>query len=426
MRFAVLLAGTLSVMLAVVATTQVFTSSKAEEPVVQRNAGVERLASLEQRVADNPEDVDGYTQLAAAYLQRVRESADPSFYELADRAVARALELRADDPNALVVAGTIAASKHDFVSALEFAERAHDAEPRLIAAYSVRVDALIELGRYDEALAAAQEMADLRPDFAALSRISYLRELHGDLDGAITAMQAAADAGTGVREDRVWALVHVGLLELTNGRIDHAEAAFDEATALLPADPVAHFGQAKLAIARQEFAVAEQELRSAVAQRPAPEYLIALGDVLAAQGRSVEAEEQYATVRAIQQLFAVNGADTDIELIAFDTDYGSDPGAAYAAARAVYERRPSVTVADAVAWAAYKAGDVASARTYMELALRLGTADARFAYHAAVIAEAAGDGPGAEAHRRAADSMIAALPPAYAADLQQRMAVVGE
>ena len=43
------------------------------------------------------------------------------------------------------------------------------------------VDANNELGRYPQALKATQQMVNLRPNLASLSRVSYERELHGDL-----------------------------------------------------------------------------------------------------------------------------------------------------------------------------------------------------------------------------------------------------
>lgn len=423
MRRALILVVSLTAVLTVFGVRAFVTDTDADPAFVfKRDSRAEQIASLEQQAADRPDDGDIFVRLSSAYLQRVRETADPSYYALAETAVERALSIRPTDPDALTVAGAIAASKHDFAEALEYATRAHVSEPTLIAAYSVKVDALVELGRYEEAVEAAQEMADLRPDFAALSRISYLRELHGDLDGAIQAMRAAAAAGTGVREDRVWALTQLGVLYLTSGDVDAAARVYDETSSLLPEDPAALFGQARLAIARGDHALAEGHLRAAVARRPMPEYLIALGDVLAVQGRASEADDQYATVRAIQQLFAASGADTDIELAAFDADQGVDPAATYAAALAVYARRPSVGVADVVAWAAYKAGDIAAAQEYIGIALRLGTKDARFTYHAAMIAEAAGDPVAARARFADAEAMRLALPPAYAAELERRLA----
>ncbi len=379
-------------------------SSKATTTTARTTSTVELAASLEQAVANRPHDVDALTQLAGTYLQRARETGDPSYYGLADTATQRALTLRPDDVNALVVAGTLATSKHDFQTALLYGQRAHDIEPTLISAYSVIVDSLVEMGRYDEAIVAAQEMADRKPDFAALSRISYIRELHGDIDGAIAGMEMAIDAGTGVKQDGVWGRVLLGNLYLTKGDIDGAARQYEQAEALLPDDAATRFGLSRLAIARDDYAEAEALLRQAVEQRPMPEYLIALGDVLSAQGRTAEAADQYDTVRAIQRLFTASGVDTDIELALFDADHGVEPERTYQRALAAYDAgRRGVYAADIVAWAAYKAGRIDAASSYMALALRLGTNDARLSYHAGVIAQASGDD--AAAHKHFADAV---------------------
>ena len=162
-------------------------------------------------------------------------------------------------------------------------------------------------------------------------------------------------------------------------------------------------------------------LRAAVEQRPLPDYAIALGDLLWSQGRVAEAEEQYALVRAIQQLFAANGVNTDIELALFDADHGVAPVATYETARAAYVRRPSIFAADTVAWAAYKAGRIDDARRFMDEALRLGTKDARLAYHAGAIAAAAGDALAAEAYLRDAVAMEPAQSLRYAAAARQAL-----
>ena len=60
---------------------------------------------------------------------------------------------------------------------------------------AVTVDALVELGRYDEAATALQRMVDLKPNLAAYARVSYFRELHGDLDGALRRDVAGGQRG---------------------------------------------------------------------------------------------------------------------------------------------------------------------------------------------------------------------------------------
>ena len=379
-----------------------------------RSTTASRVAQLEQQVRLAPDDGDALANLAAAYTQRARETGDPSFYTLADTAVQRALTRNPDDVQAVIVAGGLALSRHDFTGALALGERAIAIEPSIAAAYGVVTDANVELGRYDEAVVAAQAMADRHPDFASFSRISYIRELRGDVDGAIAAMEQAVGSGSSIQQDVVWGRVLLGNLHLMKGDIDGAAIEYKRAATLLPNDPNAEFGLARLAIARGDLPTAQSRLQEAIAQRPQPDYVIALGDVLSSEGRTQEAEQQYATVRAIQRLFVANGGDADIELALFDADHGVDPQGTFARAAAAYQRRGSVYAADTVAWAAYKAGRIDDAQAYMALAQRIGTHDARLSYHAGVIARAAGDAVAAARYLRDAVDLAPSLSPPYA------------
>ena len=83
---------------------------------------------------------------------------------------------------------------------------------------AIRVDALVELGRYDAARAELQAMVDRRPNLSGYARVSYLRELHGDLDGAVEAMRLAVDAGGPAAENGAYVSTLLGELERRRGR----------------------------------------------------------------------------------------------------------------------------------------------------------------------------------------------------------------
>ena len=132
-----------------------------------------------------------------------------------------------------------------------------------------------------------------------------------------------------------------------------------------------------------------------VVQRfPSPEYVATLGDLYAARGDRQEARNQYDLVRVQAELSAANGVNTDLELALFDADHG-DPEAALRAARAEWNRRHSVHVADALAWALHVNGLDREAVTYSRHALSLGTRNAQFLYHAGMIELALGNTAGA-------------------------------
>src|SRR3954465_13812871 len=67
-----------------------------------------RIASLQATVKAAPKDPRGYASLAQAYLQKVRESGDASFYTRADSVLHSAQRLDPRSIDATVVSGTLA------------------------------------------------------------------------------------------------------------------------------------------------------------------------------------------------------------------------------------------------------------------------------------------------------------------------------
>src|SRR4051812_10515074 len=111
----------------------------------------QRIARLLGVLRRDPRQADALSTLAGAYLQKVRETADPAFYARAGTALRRALSARPGAPGALTERGALALSRHDFRGALADARAARAAAPDVNKPFGVLVDALVELGRYREA-----------------------------------------------------------------------------------------------------------------------------------------------------------------------------------------------------------------------------------------------------------------------------------
>src|SRR3954452_8660859 len=190
-----------------------------------------QVRAYQAAVRAHPGDPRGYAALAGAYLQRVRETGDPSFYPKASGLLSRALRLAPRSPDVLVGAGTLALARHDFRGGLRYGLRAHRAAPELVAPYPVIVDAQVELGRYAAAGSTLQRMVDLKPILAAYARVSYFRELHGDLPGAVAAMRLAVSAGGGAPENLAYVQSLLGKLEIDRGNYTAARYAYREALA---------------------------------------------------------------------------------------------------------------------------------------------------------------------------------------------------
>jgi tetratricopeptide (TPR) repeat protein len=319
-------------------------------------------------------------------LLEVRQTADITLYAQAETAFDEALRRDPQHVDALVGQGVLALARHDFDAALAWGEQAYALNPYRAESLGIIVDAQVELGQYESALASTQAMVDLRPDLRSYSRVSYLRELHGDTPGAITAMEAAVRAGVPGREATLWAQAQLGALYFNSGDLAHAEATYRSALQLRPDYAYAVAGLARVQAAQGDSQAAIAAYQSLVERLPLPEFVVALGELYEVTGQADPAAQQYALVRVIQQLNASAGLAVDLELALFEADHGGTPAEAVRQARLAYAARPSIQAADVLAWALYQAGDLPTARLYSEKALRLGTHDAVKLYHAGMIA----------------------------------------
>ena len=343
------------------------------------------IAQAQAKLKTQPNDWHAVDLLAGAYLQKVREAGDPSYYPKVETLLNRALAHDASNAEATTLMGTLALARHQFVAALDWGRKAHALDPASSRALGIIGDAQIELGRYPEALRSFQQMVDLRPDLSSYARVSYARELFGDVPGAIDAMQKAVEAGGPVPENSAYTRVLLGNLYLNAGRPQQADREYRQAMFEYPGYPYGLAGIARVEAATGRYPDAVGHYRQAVDTYPLPDFVIALGDVYAAAGDQRKASETYDLAAAEQQLYRANGVDLDAELALFDADHHRDLSAALLAARAAMADRPSVRTADILAWTLFQTGDDRDAEAASRQALRLGTQDATMFFHRGMI-----------------------------------------
>lgn len=382
-----------------------------------------QIARLRALLQADPTNGSAYRDLGVALLQRVRETGDPSLYPMADEAFARARKLIPTDDLVLVGIGTLQLARHEFGAALTAGRRALGARPLFPAAQSVVVDALVELGRYDEAVGAVQALVDARPDLTSYSRVSYLRELYGDLPGALDAMQRAEVAGADAPENVVFVRVLAGTLQAYLGNRTSAAEAYASALALVPTYAPALAAQGRLAVATGDLKSAIAKFTEAGAIVPLPEYVIALAEANDSAGNVVEARKGYDLARFEIQLFKANGVVVDLELGLFEADHG-EPAAALELARAAYDTRKTIKTADALAWAEFKNDRLTDAAAHSKEALRLGTLDPVLLYHAGAIANALGDRAAAHKHLERALAIDAGFSATGAAEARRILGIL--
>ena len=343
------------------------------------------IARAQARLRVKPDDWKSVDELASAYLQKVREVGDPSYYGKAEALLKGALAHDSADPEATASTGLLALARHQFTASLAWGVKANALDPAASRPLGIIGDAEVELGRYPDALKTFQQMVDLRPDLSSYARVSYLRELYGDVEGAIVAMQQAIEAGGPVPENSAYTRVLLANIYFNSGRLPAAETQAERALMDDPKYPHALAALAKIDAARGRYARAIAWYQQAVDRYPLPDFVIGLGDVYAASGDAAKASETYELAAAEQRLYQTNGVDLDAELALFDADHRRNLPAALAAARRALMDRPSIRSADILAWTLYQVGDDRAALAASTQAMRLGTQDASIFFHRGLI-----------------------------------------
>src|SRR5262249_24978193 len=249
-------------------------------------------------------------------------------------------------------------------------------------------DALLEMGRYPEAIAAAQQMVSLKPNLPSYSRVSHIQWLHNDLKHAKETVRAAIDSGRAAKrepEPGAWVIVQAAMIFWHEGDYEGADAGFDKALERLPDFAPANVGKGRVAMARGDYRRAAELLERAFKASPLVETAWLLGDAREAAGDAKGAAEAYAHVER-------DGRRTDPRTLSlFWSTKNKSPEEALRLAREEYASRKDIVTEDAVAWALFRSGKIDEAKASITRARRLGTPDARLVFHEGAIRIAAGE-----------------------------------
>ena len=375
-------------------------SSRALLPVSAESTFADKqMQKGEAMIKRAPSEPDGYYLLCAAYIQKARDTGDFTFNAKAETALNRSFAVAADNYDAIKLKATLLLTNHRFGEALEVARRAQALRPQDHTIYGALTDALVELGRYDEADSAVESMIRLKPDASSYARLSYLYSLRGDTDGAIEVMRAAVKSST--RQDvegYAWYRTHLGDELMKAGRLKEAEREFDFALEAFPNYHIALAAKARARIAANDFSSAVELYKQSLERVPLPDTAIALGDLYAKSGQMDEARKQYELVEFIEQSSPSNAATYSRQLALFWANQDKNLDEALKIAQSERAVRADIYTCDVLAWCLYKTNDLKGAKTAIDEALRLGTRDALLHYHAGMIYAKLGDRPSAIKH----------------------------
>jgi tetratricopeptide (TPR) repeat protein len=335
-------------------------------------------AGLIEKIKENPTDIKSMNGLTAIYLQEARASGNYSYYDKAALNCVNAV-LRKDPKNfeALTFKATIYLSQHHFAEGLNVATQAQKMYPYSAFVYGILIDANVELGDYKTAVEAAEKMISIRPDIRSYSRISYLREIHGDIPGAIDAMKMAVDAGSAGTESTEWARVQLGKLYEQLGELKYAEMHYTIALDNRPNYSYALAGLARIAIAAKDYQKAIDLLRRADSSSNDYSFREALVEVYKLSGdqkqsssiaNAIIAEMETAASAMARGDSSGHYADREMAYAYLAVDNYSK---ALEHALLEYNRRPNnIDANETLAWVYYHKGDYAKTQSYIKTALQ--------------------------------------------------------
>lgn len=361
-------------------------SSEEKSATAQANSALDtKIESLQKDIAANPADIVSYVQLSQAYIQKVRETADTSYYEKIDELLTEAEKVSPDNPDVYAARASIALGRHQFAEGKRYVEKSIAIDDKNYYYYGLLGDAEIELGNYDEAVVAFQKMINIRPDFSSYSRISYIRELYGDIPGAKSAMSDAINAGTSFPENLAWAHFEMGKLEMRTS-LEDAKRSFTTALQVYADYAPAYEGLGKVAYFENDIAQAETYFKKSFEALPVAQYAANLGDLYTSQGKQTEAKQYYLLAHIAFKNAVAGGTNSDLEESLFLSERDMELPWALTLAEKAYNERVTIYTADYLAWALYKNNQFEKAASYSSEALRLGENDPHILYHQGMVA----------------------------------------
>ena len=363
----------------------------AEWATVKNNASV-----LSGKIKNNTADIKSMIALAALYIQEGRTTGNFKYYNAAATKLVNDVLVKDEKSfEGLTFKATILLSQHQFEEANKIAEQVRQLYPQNAYVYGLIVDANVELGNYEMALKAADTMISIRPDIRSYSRIAYLREIHGDIQGAIEAMTLAVDAGSPGDENTEWCRVQLGKLYKQIGKMKEAEMNYTIAEENRENYPHALAGLASIAAQEKKYIKALALYTKADSLIPDHTYKEGMAEVYNLMNEPAKAKSIADDILTYMKQFKGDigkemGQNEDHEMAHAYMGVGNyDKALEYALAE--YKRRPAnIEVNETVAIIYYKLGDYEKALAYLERALMTNCKNPELLCHAGLIYAKAG------------------------------------
>jgi tetratricopeptide (TPR) repeat protein len=345
------------------------------------------ITDLQAMVTRSPDKQEAWLALGQAWIVKARDLAKPLYYANAGACAAIVLAQQPDNRLALELQGLVLMNDHRFEEArakMDFVTKRWPDDP---IGWGTLSDALFDLGRLEESIAAAQKMVDLKPNLPSYSRAAYLQWIRGDDAAAKETLKLAIDAGGDGKdhEPKAWVLVQAAMIFWNEGDAPGAEAGFDASLKTLADFPPALVGKARVLISRGEGKNAVPLLEKAYAASP----LVDTGWLLA--DAREQAGDEGGKLAAWTELDRMGPTADPRTYALFLATKDRSHEQALKLIEMERKVRGDLYTDDAYAWVLYRLGRFDDALAASAHAMAPGTRDARLWFHAGAIQVAKGD-----------------------------------
>jgi len=346
------------------------------------------IATAHDEIAKEPNQPDGYNDLALALVRKVRETGDLSFAGQAETAIEKSLKIVPANFGARRARVAVRLAQHRYADALEEAEALRKERPDDNPIYGYISEADVALGNYGGAEKAVQTMIDLRsvngPGFESGA---IVRELIGfpepALDWWTSSLHLISDRDT---EERAYITSQMARIYRETGKYDAGAECAQQALQLVPSYPPALFELARIRLEQKQPAAAIALLRSRLSRGNDLPSLYWLAVAEEQSGHTAEAATASAEFEKQARKATSSAMNADALLIRYLADHGKAPEA-LEIAKAALPRHRDLFTRQSYALALAKAGQYSEALTEIHKALEPGLLDVSLYFDAGMIAK---------------------------------------
>lgn len=337
------------------------------------------FSKFTKAIAADPHDNQSKIQLAQLYIREARVTGEHGHYYPGALAI---LDNTLNDPEltddmkflAMTTKAGVELSLHEFADALKTGNAAALLNPNNAQIHGVLVDANVELGNYDKAVKLSDKMISIKPDIRSYSRVSYLREIHGDVKGSIDAMTLAVKAGYPGYEETAWAMLTLGDIYKQYGQLDNAMQVYQEILQMRPDYPFAVGAIGDVQILQGKEKEGEATLKSAMNIIPEVGFYISLAELYKKQGRTNEMNALLNEIMVMLKEDTDSGHNMNMEYAGLYLDVYEDIDKAEEYAQLEYSKRPqNIDVNRLMARVATARENIAEAKKYLTVAKSTGS-----------------------------------------------------